>query len=311
MKILICFLILIIFIQGILFWKFQRQVGDICRQLRFLLKNDSNMLVTGDTGFGGLKELMEVLNQLLMDRKKERKKYLEKEQMISDTYINLSHDIRTPLTSLDGYFQLLEQCDDREEQKHYMAIIQERIHSLKEMLEELFLFTKLKNDSFHLELKPCCINQVLKQTIFSYYDEWTGKGIQPEIRITDQLLYIEGNEAALHRMFQNVIKNALDHGAKGIGLSLEEKEGKSLIRIWNEVRDPEKIDPEKVFERFYKADEARSKTSSGLGLSIAKEFTDQMHGQIQARLEGKIFYIEIYFNTISAKPCQYREKSDT
>ncbi len=260
------------------------------------MKNDSNMLVTGDTGFGGLKELMEVLNQLLMDRKKERKKYLEKEQMISDTYTNLSHDIRTPLTSLDGYFQLLEQCDDREEQKHYMAIIQERIHSLKEMLEELFLFTKLKNDSFHLELEPCCVNQVLKQTIFSYYDEWTGKGIQPEIRITDQLLYIEGNEAALHRMFQNVIKNALDHGAKGIGLSLEEKEGKSLIRIWNEVRDPEKIDPEKVFERFYKADEARSKTSSGLGLSIAKEFTDQMHGQIRARLEGKIFYIEICFN---------------
>ena len=232
------------------------------------------------------------------DGKKERKKYLEKEQMISDTYTNLSHDIRTPLTSLDGYFQLLEQCDDREEQKHYMAIIQERIHSLKEMLEELFLFTKLKNDSFHLELKPCCINQVLKQTIFSYYDEWTGKGIRPEIRITDQLLYIEGNEAALHRMFQNVLKNALDHGAKGIGLSLEEKEGKSLIRIWNEVRDPEKIDPEKVFERFYKADEARSKTSSGLGLSIAKEFADQMHGQIRARLEGRIFYIEICFNII-------------
>ena len=77
---------------------------------------------------------------------------------------------------------------------------------------------------------------------------------------------------------------------------MEEKEGKSLIRIWNEVRDPEKIDPEKVFERFYKADEARSKTSSGLGLSIAKEFADQMHGQIRARLEGKIFYIEICFN---------------
>ena len=93
------------------------------------------MLVTGDTGFGGLKELMEILNQLLLNRKKEHKKYLEKEQMISDTYTNLSHDIRTPLTSLDGYFQLLEKSEDAEEQKHYMEIIQERIHSLKEMLE--------------------------------------------------------------------------------------------------------------------------------------------------------------------------------
>ena len=73
-------------------------------------------------------------------------------QMISDTYTNLSHDIRTPLTSLDGYFQLMETCEDQEEQRRYMKIIQERIGSLKEMLEELFTFTKLKNDSFHLEM---------------------------------------------------------------------------------------------------------------------------------------------------------------
>ena len=277
-------------------WKYQRQVRDICRQLSFLMKNDSNMLVTGDVGFGGLKELMEILNQLLMRRKKEHKKYLEKEQMISDTYTNLSHDIRTPLTSLDGYFQLLEQCEDAVEQKHYMDIIQERIHSLKEMLEELFLFTKLKNENYHMEMKQCCVNQILKQTIFSYYDEWTSKGIEPDIHITDELLYIEGNEAALQRIFQNIIKNALDHGRKGIGFSLEEKEGKALIRIWNEVQNTEKIDLEKVFERFYKADAARNKTSSGLGLSIAKELTQKMQGEISARMDGKLFCIECSFN---------------
>ena len=102
MKILVCILIAVIIIQWFILWKYQRQVRDICRQLSFLLKNDSNMLVTGNTGFGGLKELMEILNQLLLNRKKEHKMYLEKEQMISDTYTNLSHDIRTPLTSLDG-----------------------------------------------------------------------------------------------------------------------------------------------------------------------------------------------------------------
>lgn len=279
-------------------WKYQRQVRDICRQLSFLMKNDSNMLVTGDIGFLGLKELMETLNQLLMNRKKEHKKYLEKEQMISDTYTNLSHDIRTPLTSLDGYFQLLEQCENEEERKHYMDIIQERIRNLKEMLEELFLFTKLKNESYHLEMKRCCINQLLKQTIFSYYDEWMSKGIEPDIRITDRLMYIEGNEAALQRILQNVIKNALDHGTKGIGISLEEKERKSIIRIWNEVRNPEKTDPSKVFERFYKADESRNKTSSGLGLSIAKEFTQKMHGEISAELEGRMFYITCSFRNV-------------
>lgn len=295
MFLLICFLIIIIFIQGVFFWKYQRQVRDICRQLSFLIKNESNMLVTGDVGFGGLKELMELLNQLLMSRKKEQKRYLEKEQMISDTYTNLSHDIRTPLTSLDGYFQLLEQCDDPQEQKHYMDIIQERIHSLKEMLEELFLFTKLKNETYRMDLEPCCINQILKKTIFSYYDEWTAKGIVPDVHIPEEPMYVKGNEPALQRIFQNVLKNALDHGAEGIGISMEEDNGRILIWIRNQVGDPEQINVNKVFERFYKADEARSRTSSGLGLSIARELTEKMEGKIFAELTGNIFCIGVCF----------------
>lgn len=253
------------------------------------------MLVTGDVGFGGLKDLMELLNQLLMSRKKEQKRYLEKEQMISDTYTNLSHDIRTPLTSLGGYFQLLEQCDDPQEQKHYMDIIQERIHSLKEMLEELFLFTKLKNETYRMDLKPYCINQILKKTIFSYYDEWTAKGIVPDVHIPEEPMHVKGNEPAIQRIFQNVIKNALDHGAEGIGISMEEDNGKILIQIRNQVRDPEQINVNKVFERFYKADEARSRTSSGLGLSIARELTEKMEGEIFAELTGNIFCIGVCF----------------
>lgn len=75
---------------------------------------------------------------------KEKQHYQEKEALIADTYTNLSHDIRTPLTSLDGYFQLMEECENMEDQKRYLSIIHERIHSLNEMLEELFMFTKLK-----------------------------------------------------------------------------------------------------------------------------------------------------------------------
>lgn len=292
---MVCFLIIIILIQGYIIWKYKRQMHDICRQLSFLMKNESNMLITGDVGYGGMKKLMEILNELLMSRKKEQKKYLEKEKIISDTYTNLSHDIRTPLTSLDGYFQLLEQCEDYKEEKHYLDIIQERIHSLKDMLEELFLFTKIKNEDYHLEMKQCCINQILKQTIFSYYDEWMLKGIEPEINIIDQPLYVEGNEAAFQRIFRNVIKNTLDHGTKGIGISLESINEKALIRIWNKVQNTKEIDVEKIFERFYKADEARSQTSSGLGLSIAKELVEKMQGKIGVEIIDEKFCIEIIF----------------
>lgn len=288
-------LIALILVQGMLFWKYRRQVKDICRQLSFLMKHDSNMLITREMDLGGIGELADVLNEWLELKRREKKEYLKKEKMISDTYTNLSHDIRTPLTSLDGYFQLMEICEDQEEQRRYMKIIQERIGSLKEMLEELFTFTKLKNDSFHLEMSSCCINKILKDTIFSYYDEWTGRGIEPEIHITEKLLFMNGNEQGIRRIFQNIIKNGLDHGEKKISISLEEVENSIRIQIKNQVCHVEKINVDQVFERFYKADEARSKTSSGLGLSIAKELVLRMEGKISARIEGNEFCVEIVF----------------
>ena len=92
---------------------YQRQVKNICRQLYFLKEHESNMLVTKEMNWGNIRELTEILNDLLKDRKTERQPTFGKEQMIADTYTNLSHDIRTPLTSLNGYFQLLENANTR------------------------------------------------------------------------------------------------------------------------------------------------------------------------------------------------------
>lgn len=285
----------IIILQMILLWTYQRQMKDICRQLVFLMKNESNMMLSRQIDFGGMKELVELLNKMLLKRRIEKKQYLEKEKLIADTYTNLSHDIRTPLTSLDGYFQLLENSTQKEEQKRYMEIIQERIISLKEMLEELFTFTKVKNESYMLELSSCCINRILKKVVFSYYEEWQHKEIEPKIQILEEPVYINGNTQALQRVFQNIIKNALDHGEKEIEIMLYLKEEKVYLNFGNWIQHPQEIETEKVLERFYKADVARSKNSTGLGLAIAKELVNKMHGTIQARIEENMFYIEISF----------------
>lgn len=289
----------IVGIQTYILWTYKRQVQDICRQLAFLLRHESNMIVTHEIDGGGIGELSELLNEFLAIRRKERKEYLEKERMIADTYTNLSHDIRTPLTSLDGYFQLMEASDDLDDQKRYMAIIQERIGSLKEMLEELFTFTKLKNESYELELSRCCVNRILKETVFSYYEEWMQMEITPEIQITEEMLYMEGNEQGLRRVIQNIIKNGLDHGEKQIRIQLDKQEPdgreKVVLKISNRVRNPQEIDVSRVFERFYKSDAARSKTSTGLGLSIAKELVVRMKGEIEARIVGDEFCVEMKF----------------
>ena len=296
MYIIIGILAGIIILQSIIIWKYQRQVKDICRQLAFLMKHDSNMLIHREFGLGGIGMLSDRLNDLLELRRKEKRYYQEKETLIADTYTNLSHDIRTPLTSLDGYFQLMEACENVEEQRRYLNIIHERIHSLNEMLEELFMFTKLKNESYRLELTSCCINRILKETVFSYYDDWVRREIQPDIQITEEQLYIDGNKQGQSRIIQNVIKNGLDHGEKKIRIVLKREQNRAVLQISNQVTASEQIDIEHVFDRFYKADAARSKTSTGLGLSIAREFVRRMNGEIGAKIEENEFIVEMSFN---------------
>ncbi|MFR9147659.1 MAG: sensor histidine kinase [Mediterraneibacter sp.] len=298
MGILAGILAALLLLQTVLFLKYQRQVKDICRQLAFLVRNDSNMMITSDIETGEIGKLKDSLNELISRQRREKNRYQEKEKMISEIYTSLSHDIRTPLTSLDGYFQLLETSEDPEEQSRYIQIIQERISSLKEMLEELFLFAKLKNDSYKIELSACCFSSILKQTVFSYYDEWQKRGLKPEIQIPEERLYFTGNEQALRRLIQNVIKNGLDHGKDKIGIRMYRKEGRIVLRISNRTDHPEQINISRVFERFYKADSARSRTSSGLGLSIARELAARMEGEMRAGITGDEFWIEAEFPEI-------------
>lgn len=134
----------IIILQFIIMWKYQRQVKDICRQLAFLMKHDSNMLIQREFDLGGIGTLSDRLNELLELQRKEKQRYQEKETLIANTYTNLSHDIRTPLTSLDGYFQLMEECENVEDQRRYLNIIHERIHSLNEIFGRTFHVHKVK-----------------------------------------------------------------------------------------------------------------------------------------------------------------------
>ena len=289
--------VLILILIGILI-SYKRQVKDICRQLRFLQECDSNMLITTEMKKGHIGEMAELLNTLLKERKKERADYQKKEQMIADIYTNLSHDIRTPLTSLDGYFQLLEETQEENDRKRYIQIIQERIESLKEMLEELFTYTKLQNGTYELKLEPQNVGQILKETVFSYYDDWAEQGISPQFEITEEPVWIRGNKQALRRTIQNIIRNGLDHGNKEIRIQLSRNEKQMELVFQNKIEPGEQIDISRVFERFYKADKARSKSSTGLGLSIAKGFVQKMHGEIAAEIKEDWFCIKISF------PCE-------
>ena len=282
----------------ILFLAYRRQVKKICRQLAFHKDNRTNLRLTASLPFEELNALIDAINNII-DLSHEIERTAQKnETELKETITNLSHDIRTPLTSMDGYLQLLSQSESEKERAYYCAVIQSRIAVLKEMLEELFTYTKLQNEAYTLELEPLDFGKCVRDTIFSFYDEFQTKGIEPKISLFEQSLPIIGNEEALHRTIQNMIKNALEHGYTAISLNLTKENQDAVFSCSNDVQNPDEIDASKVFTRFYKADSARTHSSTGLGLFIAKGLTERMNGSILAALEDDRFTIEIRFPII-------------
>lgn len=296
--VIIAGLVIIILVLIYILISYGRQMKSICRQLQFHLEEDSNLLIQVSSSSVHTKKLAAILNEFLAKRRGERAEVSQKEKSISEIYTNLSHDIRTPLTSLDGYVQLLSESRDEEEKKRYLAVIIERIECLKEMLDELFTFTRLKNDCWQLEINECCFNKITAETLFSYYYVWKEQGIEPRINLPEEDLFFYGNEAAYKRVLQNIIKNALLHGEKELKVSAYRAENNIVLEIGNRVPKDSKIDVEAIFQRFYKADEARSRNSTGLGLAIAKEFVERMNGQISAGCENGWFNITIILKVI-------------
>lgn len=286
---------LIVIILVLIFYAYRRQVKKICRQLTFQKDHRTNMRLTASLPFPELNNLIDGINEII-DLSHEVERTAQRNEIgLKETVTNLSHDIRTPLTSMDGYFQLLLQSESEQERLHYIDVIQSRISVLKEMLEELFTYAKLQNEAYTLELESVDFGKCVRDTVFSFYDELQNKGIAPEISFCEEPLPIAGNEEALHRTIQNIIKNALEHGDTLLSLSLNREKSEAVFCCSNDVQNPDEIDASKVFTQFYKADSARTHSSTGLGLFIAKGLVERMNGRIIASLQDNIFTIEVKF----------------
>lgn len=272
-----------------------RQHLAICRQLAFVREHESRQRILIELDCFGEEKLVDEINRTLDNVREQQRALHEREKLVADAYANLSHDIRTPLTSLDGYVQLLRDAKTAEEQERYTAIIGERISTLKELLEDLFTYTKLKNDAYELELMTVSLRSIVSDTVLSYYDVWQNAGVEPDIKITDEVLPIEGNELAVKRILQNITKNAMLHGRKSLTVFVHRIDSEAEIVVSNPVEHPEEIEIERVFEQFYTADRYHRQASSGLGLAIAREFTERMGGTIRAVLRGSEFAVIIRF----------------
>lgn len=276
---------------------YRRQVERLGRQIAFLNENKSEMKITTDIGTVELKELAEQIQKLNDRLKNTEKTYAKQDAALRETITNLSHDIRTPLTSLDGYFQLLAaQNIDQEKKEYYLKVIKNRIVSLNDMLNELFTYAKLQDVNYEIELTELDITALTADILVSFYDVMAEKGEEPEVTLPEEPVLVMGNREAYSRVVQNIIKNAIVHG-KNLKVSLKREGSDVIFECSDELLNPETvIDTSKIFDRFYKADKARTNAKgSGLGLAITKELVERMGGTINAECANGTFTIRVIF----------------
>lgn len=277
---------------------FVRQMDEICRRLAFIGSHETNMRLTSETPFRSVGRLIDGINAFLEEDAEERAELARESRGLKESLTGISHDIRTPLTSLSGYFQLLTGTEDPEERERYGSIIRARIGSLETMLEELFTYTKLQDSDYKIEMHPVNFTQSVIDTLLAFYGQFAEKGVRPEVNIEEAPAYICGDGEAVRRILQNILKNALVHGTEEISLSLDCRGDKVVFRCTNRCAAPEEIDIEDVFRKFYKADPARKDTSTGLGLTIASGLAERLGGELTAKLEGDRFTILLGFKRL-------------
>ena len=271
------------------------QIKSIRDQVHFISRNDTNKRVSFYGKSRSMSRLAKDINYIIDNYNSKELEIKKQDKEIKDTLTNMSHDIRTPLTSLKGYFELLEESEDPEEQARYRRIISERIDSLEEILEMMFFYTKVSNVNYQVSLESLNMSEIVMHTLFSYFDDFEKSGLTPNIDI-DENLNVIGNEQSIKRILQNLIKNCLVHGDRSVDISLKPSvtDSKTIILIVsNGVRENDIPDPQKVFDRFYKADNSRHVSSSGIGLSVAKKLTEAMNGKIWAEYKDNLFSISV------------------
>lgn len=231
------------------------------------------------------------LNELGRQNMQGQIRYEKAQKQLKQNITALAHDIRTPLAGASGYVQLAGECKEKGRQTYYLQAAEGRLKELGDMLEELFLFTKLSDADFEPDMRRLQVLPLLGDCLVGMYLQFEEKGISPEVRFDSEGFRVDADEEYLRRIFHNLIRNALLHGTGNLVITQQE----TCLTFENAVSETSRPDTEQIFEQFYKADSARRKGSSGLGLFIVKELMEKMGGGVKAELEKEKLRIILEF----------------
>ena len=241
------------------------------------LSDDTNTAIRLSTRDKDMRELAGSINVQIRKLREEHLLYHQGNSELKNAITNISHDIRTPLTAIYGYLDMLQNTSDPEKQERYIAIIKERAELMKQLTEELFRYSIILSDESDMETEEVFVNKLLAECITGFYPALSEKGIVPEISITDKRIVRNVNKAALSRVFVNLLSNAVKYSSGDLEITLTDS---GTITFSNTSMELSSVEVHQLFDRFYTVESAHH--STGLGLSIARTLIERMGGSITA-----------------------------
>ena len=261
----------------------KKSAREILEKLSEKLNEDTNTIIDISSGDRDMRALAALLNTELVKLREERRRCAQGDAELKSAVTNISHDLRTPLTAMCGYLDILDRCEKSEEVSRCLEQIKSRTDAMKTLTEELFRYSAAV-EVREPKLEKLCVNDILAESLAAFYGAVTERGITPEIIIPDKKIEVIADKSALSRIFSNVLSNALKYSSKDLFVELSENVNDNTCRVTfaNAASNIDHISVERLFDRFYTVEDGGS--STGLGLSIAKLLAELCGGRIFAEI---------------------------
>ncbi|MDE7001099.1 MAG: HAMP domain-containing histidine kinase [Lachnospiraceae bacterium] len=286
---LVGILVVIIAMLSIKIYLMERSAEEIMEAFGDRLESDTNILIDISSRDRKMRKLAARINAELRLLRKERRCYQQGNQELKDSVTNISHDLRTPLTAICGYLNLLKHEEKSAAVETYLVQIQSGVDVLRGLTEELFRYS-IVTSSYELKREKINVVSVLEESLLSFYASMQEKGIQPVISMPEEPVWRMLDISALNRIFSNVIGNALKYSDGDLTVELKEN---GTIIFSNTAKTLNSVIVGRLFDRFCTV--GTSYYATGLGLSIAKILTERMGGHIRAEYRDEKLFITVQF----------------
>lgn len=265
-------------------------IRETAWELNEKLSEDTNTLISISTGDRQMRALAGKINFQLNELRKERLRLQNGDAELKAAVTNISHDLRTPLTAISGYLDLLKSEENTEKAERYIGVIRERTDAMCALTDELFRYSVITSAAEDLAEEPVNIVSVMEQSLAGIWSTLEDRGITPEINLPKDKVVRIMDAGALRRVFDNVLSNAAKYSDGDIEVCMDTH---GTVVFSNSAANLSSVQVERLFDRFYTVEQARS--STGLGLSIARMLTEKMGGSISAKYSGGKLCITLCF----------------